>query len=75
MNNKRPRIVITDCDYPSIEIERAILSEIDPGLILAYCNTEDEVIEAAKDADGIINRYAPITRRVIESLVRKYIKL
>ena len=51
-----------------MEIERAILSEIDPELILANCNTEDEVIEAAKDADGIINQYAPITRRVIESL-------
>ncbi|GAI24200.1 unnamed protein product, partial [marine sediment metagenome] len=38
--------------------------------VLAYCNTEDEVIEAAKDADGIINQYAPITRRVIESLKR-----
>jgi len=37
---------------------------------LAYCNTEDEVIEAAKDADGILNQYAPITRRVMESLKR-----
>jgi D-3-phosphoglycerate dehydrogenase len=35
---------------------------------LAYCNTEDEVIEVAQDADGIISQYAPITRRVIESL-------
>ena len=70
MSNKRPKIVITDCDHPSVEIERTILSEIDPEFILAYCNTEDEVIEVAKDADGIINQYAPITRRVIESLKR-----
>ena len=35
---------------------------------MAYCNTEDEVIEVAQDAGGIINQYAPITRRVIESL-------
>ena len=70
MNNKRPRIVITDCDHPSVEIERAILSEIDPEFILAQCNTEDEVIEVAKDADGIINQYAPMNRRVIESLKR-----
>ena len=68
MNNKRPRIVITDCDHPSVEIERKILSEIDPEFILAQCNTEDEVIEAAKDADGIINQYAPITRRIILGL-------
>ena len=68
MNNERPRIVITDCDHPSVEIERAILSEIAPELILANCNTEDEVIEEAHDADGIINQYAPITRKVIEAL-------
>ncbi|GAG61820.1 unnamed protein product [marine sediment metagenome] len=68
MSNKRPKVVITDCDHPSVEIERKILSEIDPEFVLAYCNTEDEVIEVAQDAGGIINQYAPITRRVIESL-------
>jgi D-3-phosphoglycerate dehydrogenase len=70
MSNKKFKIIITDCDHPSVEIERAILSEIDPELILANCNTEDEVIEAAKDADGIINQYAPFTRKVIKSLNR-----
>jgi len=70
MSNQRPRVVITDCDHPSVEIERKVLNEIKPELVLAYCNTEDEVIEVAHDADGIINQYAPITRRVIESLKR-----
>lgn len=68
MSNKRQKVVITDCDHPSVEIEKEIFSEIDLEFLLAYCNTEDEVIEAAKGADGIINQYAPITRRVIESL-------
>jgi len=70
MSNKRPKIIITDCDHPSVEIERKVLNEIKPEFVLAHCNTEDEVIEAAHDADGIINQYAPITRRVIESLKR-----
>jgi D-3-phosphoglycerate dehydrogenase len=68
MSNKRPKVVITDCDHPSVEIEKEILDEIKPVFVLAHCNTEDEVIKAAQDADGIINQYAPITRRVIESL-------
>ena len=68
MSNKRQKVVISDCDHPSVEIEKEIFSEINPEFLLAHCNTEDEVIEAAKDADGIINQYAPITRRVIESL-------
>jgi D-3-phosphoglycerate dehydrogenase len=70
MSNRKQRIVITDCDHPSVEIERKVLSEIDSEFILAQCNIEDEVIEVAKDADGVINQYAPITRRVIESLKR-----
>ena len=68
MYNQKLKIVITDCDHPSMEIEKEILNEIDPEFVLSYCNTEDEVIKAAQDADGIINQYAPITRRVIESL-------
>ena len=68
MYKKQLKITITDCDHPSIEIEREIFSEIKPELILAYCNTEEEVIEVAQHADGIINQYAPITRKVIESL-------
>jgi len=47
MFNKKPKIVITDCDHPSIEIEKEILSEINSEFILAYCHTEDEVIEVA----------------------------
>jgi len=70
MSNKRPKIVITDCDHPTVEIEKEILSEIDPEFVVVHCNTEEEVIEAAQNADGIINQYAPITRRVIESLKR-----
>jgi len=68
MFKKQPKILITDCDHPSVEIERKILSEINPEFVLAHCNTEDEVIEVAQDADGIINQYAPITKSVIDSL-------
>lgn len=47
-----------------------MLSEVNPEFVLTRCNTEDEVMEVTGDADGIINQYAPITRRVIESLKR-----
>src|SRR5665648_569390 len=70
MSNKRPKVLITDCDHPSIEIEEKVLSDINAELVLAHCHTEDEIIKATQDTDGIINQYAPITRRVIESLKR-----
>jgi D-3-phosphoglycerate dehydrogenase len=68
--NRRPIVVVTDYDHSSLELERKVLNEINPEFVAAHCTTEEEVIEAARDADGIINQYAPITRRVIESLKR-----
>jgi len=70
MSNKKFKIIITDCDHPSVEIEKKILSEINPELTLETCKTEEDVIAVASDADGIINQYAPFTRKVIKSLRR-----
>ncbi|MBD7995967.1 C-terminal binding protein [Arthrobacter sp. Sa2CUA1] len=63
-------IVITDNDHDSIavEIEAARLQGAE--LTLAQCHTEDEVIAAAQDADGIVVQYAPITERVLAALPR-----
>ncbi|WP_028549453.1 C-terminal binding protein [Paenibacillus sp. UNC451MF] len=62
------KVVITDYEYNSLQIERDVLSQLDVEFITAQCKTEQEVIEAAQDADGILNQYAPITERVIEQL-------
>ena len=70
MYNKKFKIIITDCDHPSVEIEKKILSEINSELTLETCKTEEDVIAVASDADGIINQYAPFTRKVIKSLNR-----
>lgn len=70
MTNNRMKVVVTDYDYPSLDLERKVLAEIDPEFVGAHCTTEEEVITAAKDADGILNQYAPLTERVIKSLDR-----
>ena len=62
------KVAITDSRYESHEIEREILSKIGAELIKFQCKTEDEVIRYCSDADGLLNHYAPITRRVIENL-------
>ncbi|MEM2725944.1 MAG: C-terminal binding protein [Candidatus Bathyarchaeia archaeon] len=67
---RRFKVVITDSDYPSHEIEEEILSRVGADLVKFQCKTEDEVIECCSDADALLNQYAPITRRVIESLKR-----
>ncbi len=57
-----------DYDYPDREIEKQIIEAAGGVLKSAHLLTEDEVIEFAADADAIIVQYAPITRKVLESL-------
>jgi len=63
------KIIITDCDHDSIEIERKTVAPYGYELEMPLqSKTEDDVIKAAKDADAIIVQYAPITKKVLEAL-------
>ena len=66
----RWKVVISDYYYKNLDQEKAILASVDAELLSYHCKTEDEVIQAAADCDGLICQFAPITRRVIESLRR-----
>jgi D-3-phosphoglycerate dehydrogenase len=66
MTNKL--IVITDCDHPSVQIERKVLEEQGFTVVLEQCRTEEDVIEKCQEAAGIINQYAPLTEKVLSSL-------
>lgn len=63
-------VVITDYYYESIHQERAVMQQLGAELRDYHCKTEDEVIAVAADCDALICQFAPITRRVIESLTR-----
>lgn len=65
--HKSFQVVITDCDFGSFEVERQELEAI-ADLTIYQCRTEDEVIAAAEDADGLLVQYAPITKKVINAL-------
>jgi D-3-phosphoglycerate dehydrogenase len=62
------RIVITDCDHPTIEIERAIFARAGYEVELAQCYTADEVIAAGAGAVALLTQYAPITDAVLAAL-------
>jgi D-3-phosphoglycerate dehydrogenase len=70
MEAHRYRVVITDCDHGSIEEEKEEFSQIGAELILAQVQGEKDVIRFCKDADGLLNQYALLTRKVLESLPR-----
>jgi len=65
---RRLRVVITDAEYESHEIERNILSEIGAELSKFQCKTDDDIIKYCSHADGLLNQYAPITANVITNL-------
>lgn len=64
------KVLLTDYEFEDLEYEEEVFasSGLDIDFIKAQCKTEEEVIEQAKDVDAILNQYAPVSRRVIESL-------
>jgi D-3-phosphoglycerate dehydrogenase len=63
-----PKFVITDFQFPHIEAERSIVEDSGGQLAALQCQTEQDVIEHAGDADVLLVQWAPITRKVIERL-------
>jgi len=68
MKSNHYRVVITDCDHGSIEEEKREFSLIGAELILAQVREEEDLIRACKEADGLINQYALLTRKVLDGL-------
>ncbi|WP_134685036.1 C-terminal binding protein [Brevibacillus migulae] len=65
---KKWKVVVTDWEYADLRYEEEIFDKEPIELIPMQCRTEEEVIAACRDADGLINQYAPLSRRVIEQL-------
>jgi len=63
-------VVIADYDYGDVDIERAIVEDAGLRLEAAHCKTEDDVVDAARDADAIIAQYATVGARAIGELTR-----
>jgi D-3-phosphoglycerate dehydrogenase len=62
------KVVVTDYVFPNLEIEKRELKKINADLIESAGKDEENIIEAAKDADAILNCYAELTPKIIESL-------
>lgn len=65
-----PKVVILDTNFPHNDAERRLMREAGVELAIAQCRTEEEVVAAGRDADGLICQYAPLTRRSIAGLER-----
>ncbi len=70
MDRQSWKVVITDCDHPDIDEEKEIFGRIGAELVWAEAREEEELIRVCKDADGLLNQYALMTRKVMEGLPR-----
>ncbi|TFV79231.1 C-terminal binding protein [Blastococcus sp. CT_GayMR19] len=64
------RVLVTDAEYASLDIEAGVLRAAGHELRTARCTTAQEVVDAAGDADALLVQYAPITAEVFDALPR-----
>lgn len=65
----RYKVVVSDQVFPTVDTERAMLSEIDADLVVAEGSVAD-VLAVAADADAILNTYLPWDATAIAALER-----
>jgi phosphoglycerate dehydrogenase-like enzyme len=58
------RFLITDYDFPDLELERALFRDAGIELTIAQCRTEEDVIAAAAGCQGLLVQYAPVNAKV-----------
>ena len=62
-----PTVLITDYVWPSIDVEKRILKEINANILVAPTDDESTLIEMATEADAILTCFAKVTEKVILS--------
>jgi D-3-phosphoglycerate dehydrogenase / 2-oxoglutarate reductase len=62
------KVLITDFNYPDVELERRVLEDAGLDLVTAQCRSEEDVIEAAREVSALLTQYAKITARVMAEL-------
>ena len=61
------KVLVTDCVWPSIEPEKAVLARIGAELVVAPDGGENTLAELAKDVDGILTCFAQVTGKVLSA--------
>ena len=65
-----PAVLITDHGFPSIDLQRKVIESAGFTLeeVKPICKAEHEIIQKCGRADVLLVQWAPITRRVLETL-------
>jgi D-3-phosphoglycerate dehydrogenase len=65
-----PVIAIADSPFPSLDPVKDALKRIDAEIRVSKSNSEADIIDVARNADGLMVCYAQITPTIIEALTR-----
>jgi D-3-phosphoglycerate dehydrogenase / 2-oxoglutarate reductase len=66
----RPVVAVADSPFPSLAPVEAALKRIDADIRVSKSGSESDIIEVARDADGVMVCYAQITPGVINALTK-----
>jgi len=58
------RFLITDHDFPDLELEQALFRDAGVEFTVAQCRSEEDVIEASAGCQGLLVQYAPVNAKV-----------
>ena len=62
------KFLITDYDFPDVELEKALFRDAGFELGVAQCRTEDDAIAAGKGCSGFMAQYTPMNAKVFAAL-------
>ena len=61
---RRCRVLITDHDFPDLDLELALYRDAGIEAVIAQCRTADEVIAASVDCNALLVQYAEVSEAV-----------
>ncbi len=66
----RPLIAVADSVFPSLEPAMAALKRLDPELRIAKSTSEADILDVAREADGVLVTYAKLPAGLLQQLQR-----
>lgn len=66
----RPLIAVADSVFPSLEPAMAALKQLDPELRIAKSTSEADILDVAREADGVLVTYAKLPAGLLQQLQR-----
>jgi D-3-phosphoglycerate dehydrogenase len=65
-----PLIAVTDSVFPSLEPAMAALKRLDPEICVAKSTSEADILDVAREADGVLVTYAKLPGELLRQLQR-----